>query len=60
MKTPPGTCKVRRELSGGKRGDGRSLQVAGRRVTRPDPARIRTGAADPSLTRHGGLLGLGR
>lgn len=51
--------KVRRDVLGGKRGAGRHLQRAGRRVRRPNPARIQAGPADPNLTGVAGLAGFG-
>jgi hypothetical protein len=49
--------KVRRDVLGGKRGNGHALQRQGRRIRRPDPSRIRQGRADATLT---GVAGLGR
>jgi hypothetical protein len=47
---------VRRDATGGKRGDGHRRR---RPVRRPDPATIRTGAPDPHLTGVAGLVGFG-
>jgi hypothetical protein len=55
----PSTQKMRRDTTGGKRGDGRRLQDQGRRVRRPDPRRIAVGAPDPSLTALAGLMAFG-
>lgn len=49
----PSTCKVRRDLTGGKRGDGHKRWRA---IRRPDPRRIRIGRPDPSLTAVAGLV----
>jgi hypothetical protein len=53
------TRKVRRDTTGGKRGDGHALQDAGRRRRRPDPCAIRVRADDPSVTSVAGLVGFG-
>ena len=50
------TSKVRRDVTGGKRGDGHQRR---RRVRRPDPATIHAGAPDPNLTGVAGLVGFG-
>ena len=50
------THKVRRDITGGKRGTGNQRS---RRVRRADPRRIRTGKADPSLTGVAGLVAFG-
>lgn len=55
----PSTGKVRRDVVGGKRGDGHRMQREARRVRRPDPARIRVGRPDPALTSVGGLIEFG-
>lgn len=55
-KRVPSTSKVRREATGGKRGDGHRRS---RRVRRPDPAAIRAGKPDPNLTGVAGLVGFG-
>jgi hypothetical protein len=64
MKTQePGTTsihKVRRDVSGGKRGMGWALQAAGKRVRRADPARVHSGPPDGSLTGVAGLVGFGQ
>lgn len=48
--------KVRRDVRGGKRGDGHHRH---RRVRRADPTRIRLGDADATLTGAAGLVGFG-
>jgi hypothetical protein len=53
----PGTGKVRRDVAGGKRGDGHRRT---RRVRRPDPRAIHSGTPDPSLTGIAGLVGFGQ
>jgi len=53
---PPSTQKVRRDVVGGKRGDGHERD---RRIHRPDPGRIVEGAPDPRLTARGGLVAFG-
>jgi len=55
-KKAPSTSKVRRDVTGGKRGDGHRRR---RRVRRPDPGIIRAGKPDPSVTGVAGLVGLG-
>jgi hypothetical protein len=55
----PSTRKMRRDATGGKRGDGRRLQELGRRIRRPDARRIAMGTPDPSLTALAGLVGFG-
>jgi len=50
---------VRRDVVGGKRGDGHRLQRESRRVRRPDASRIRVGRVDASLTAVGGLAAFG-
>lgn len=52
----PSTCKVRRDATGGKRGDG---HVRTQRVRRPDPRAIHHGRPDPSLTGVAGLAAFG-
>jgi Transposase DDE domain group 1 len=47
---------VRRDVTGGKRGDGHRRK---RRVRRPDPQTIRAGTPDPSVTEVAGLVGFG-
>jgi Transposase DDE domain group 1 len=54
-----GTDKLRRDVLGGKRGDGHAMQRRGRRVRRADPSAIRVGVADPSLTGVAGLVPFG-
>lgn len=53
----PSTSKVRRVLTGGKRGDGHRRT---RRIKRPDPQAIRLAEPDPNLTSVSGLVGFGR
>jgi hypothetical protein len=53
---PPSTRKVRRDATGGKRADGHQRRRA---VRRPDPATIRKGPSDPSLTSVAGLVMFG-
>jgi hypothetical protein len=55
-KKAPSTSKVRRDVTGGKRGDGHRRQ---RRVRRPDPQIIRAGKPDPTVTGVAGLVGFG-
>jgi hypothetical protein len=55
-KHAPSTQKVRRDVVGGKRGDGH-LRAA--RVRRPDPRRIHRGKSDPTLTGVAGLVSFG-
>lgn len=55
-KRAPSTSKVRRDVTGGKRGDGNRRRG---RVRRPDPATIHAGAPDPNLTGVAGLVGFG-
>lgn len=52
--------KVRRDVLGGKRGQGHQWQCAGQKVRRPRPERISTGRPDPSLTGLGGLVAFGQ
>lgn len=52
----PSTHKVRRDLLGGKRGDGHKRRQP---VRRPHPKRIRIGRPDPSLTSVAGLVMFG-
>lgn len=52
--------KVRRDVLGGKRGQGHQWQSTGRRIRRPQPERISAGSPDPSLTAQGGLVAFGR
>ena len=49
----PSTRKVRRDVSGGKRGDGDKRTRA---IRRPDPRRIHLGTPDPSLSGVAGLV----
>jgi hypothetical protein len=51
----PSTRKVRRDVRGGKRGQGWELQRQGRRVRRPDPSSIRITTTDTNLTCAVGL-----
>lgn len=53
---PPSTQKVRRDVAGGKRGDGNDRT---RRIVRPDPGALRIGKPDRSLTSVGGLVAFG-
>jgi hypothetical protein len=55
-KKAPSTSKVRRDVTGGKRGDGHQRR---RRIRRPDPQSIRAGKPDPSVTGVAGLVGFG-
>ena len=55
-KQTPRTRKVRRDATGGKRGDGNKRRRA---ITRPDPRRIRIGKPDPNLTSVAGLVMFG-
>ncbi len=55
----PSTRKVRRDVRGGKRGQGWSLQIAGKRVRRPDPRRLRIQATDTNMTCASGLAEFG-
>lgn len=52
---PPGTSKVRRDVVGGKRGDGHRRD----RVRRPDPTRIRIRSTREKLTGCAGLAAFG-
>jgi hypothetical protein len=52
----PSTHKVRRDLVGGKRGDGNRRRRA---IRRPDPHLIRVGSADSSLSAVAGLVMFG-
>jgi hypothetical protein len=52
----PSTCKVRRDVLGGKRGDG---NVRKRRVRRPDPRQIHRCETESKLTGVGGLVAFG-
>jgi hypothetical protein len=53
----PSTGKVRRDVVGGKRGQGNDLD---RRVRRPDPAKIEMKPTQEKLTRNAGLVRFGR
>jgi len=55
----PGTHKVRRDVLGGKRGQGHKLQREGRRIRRPNPSRIQIRRDDGGLTGLAGLLEFG-
>src|SRR5581483_10120287 len=55
-KRTPRTRKVRRDATGGKRGDGHRRRRA---IRRPDPRRIRVGKPDASLTAVAGLVMFG-
>lgn len=50
---------MRRDIVGGKRGQGHRLQREARKVQRPNPSRIRVGSCDPTLTAVGGLVEFG-
>jgi Transposase DDE domain group 1 len=54
--TQPSTQKVRRDVTGGKRGDGNERTA---RIRRADPRKIARGKADPSLTAVAGLVAFG-
>jgi hypothetical protein len=56
-KRAPRTSKVRRDVTGGKRGDGHRRK---RRIQRPDPEIIRAGKPDPTVTAVAGLVRFGR
>lgn len=56
QKRTPSTRKVRRDATGGKRGNGHQRR---RPIRRPDPSRIRVGPTDPSLTSVAGLVMFG-
>lgn len=53
----PSTSKVRRDLTGGKRGDGHQRT---RRIRRPDPRALKMCTTDQALTGVAGLLPFGR
>ena len=55
-KRAPSTHKVRRDITGGKRGDGNKRRQP---IRRPDPQRIRKGRPDSSLTSVAGLVMFG-
>jgi hypothetical protein len=57
--TTPSTRKVRRDVRGGKRGNGWALQKQRRRVRRPDPRGIRVSSKETQLTGVAGLLEFG-
>lgn len=57
--TEPSTQKVRRDVRGGKRGQGHRLQALGRRVRRADPRRIRVTTDAQGLTGCAGLVEFG-
>jgi hypothetical protein len=52
--------KVRRDILGGKRGQGQDWQRTGRQLQRPSAERISTGQPDPTLTGVGGLAAFGQ
>lgn len=58
--TAPGTGKVRRDIIGGKRGEGHALQQQGRQVRRPDAGKIEVVGTAERLTGSSGLVGFGR
>jgi hypothetical protein len=51
---------VRRDVLGGKRGQGHRWQCAGRRIRRPSAECVSEGKPDPTLTGVGGLVAFGR
>jgi hypothetical protein len=53
------TRKVRRDWSGGKRGQGHRLQRRGQRIRRPDPGGIAVRCTEAKLTGVGGLVPFG-
>ena len=55
-KHTPSANKVRRDITGGKRGDGNERHRA---VRRPDPRKIQTGKTDATLTSVAGLVMFG-
>ena len=55
-KRRPSTPKVRRDVAGGKRGDGNTRK---QRVRRPDPGSFHAGRPDPNLTGVAGLVPYG-
>jgi hypothetical protein len=55
----PSTRKVRRDVRGGKRGQGSDLQRDGKRVRRPDARSIRVSAQERGLTSVAGLVEFG-
>jgi Transposase DDE domain group 1 len=55
-KPKPGLGKSRRDVTGGKRGNGHQRS---RRIRRPDPRTFRIGKPDPCLTRVAGLVMFG-
>lgn len=52
----PSTRKVRRDVRGGKRGNGRQLQRQRKRIRRPDPRNIRLATRETGLTGVAGLV----
>ena len=57
--TTPSTQKVRRDVRGGKRGQGHRFQRERRRVRRADPRSIRVTSGERSLTSCAGLVEFG-
>jgi hypothetical protein len=55
----PSTRKVRRDVRGGKRGQGWELQRQGRRVRRPDPRALRIETTEGNMTCAAGLAEFG-
>ena len=55
-KRTPNTRKMRRDMTGGKSGDGNQRRRA---IRRPDPRQIRLGKPDPSLSAVAGLVMFG-
>lgn len=58
--TAPSTGKVRRDIIGGKRGQGHALQEQGRHVRRPDAGKIEVVGTAERLTGSSGLVEFGR
>ena len=56
QKRKPITHKMRRDVTGGKRGNGNKRRRA---IRRPDPRKIRTGKPDRALTSVAGLVMFG-
>jgi hypothetical protein len=57
--TTPSTRKVRRDVRGGKRGNGWELQRQGRRIRRPDARHVKITASEGNLTCVAGLVEFG-
>jgi hypothetical protein len=58
-KNTPSIHKVRRDVRGGKRGQGWELQATGTRVRRPDPGRVRIDVTEGNMTCAAGLVEFG-